>query len=165
MGKEVWIERTDFEEVPPKGFFRLFPGNKVRLKYGLRHRVHRLHADADGSVTEVQATLVPDTKSGTPGADAVKVKGVITWVAWPMASRRGAPVRPPVHRAAARRGRARTSWPPEPGQPEGGHGWSSSLRWRRPGPMTSSSSSATATSWPTGSTTNPASPCSTRSPA
>ena len=34
LGRELWIERTDYEEVPPKGFFRLFPGNKVRLKYG-----------------------------------------------------------------------------------------------------------------------------------
>jgi len=80
FGKEIWIERTDYEEVPPKGYNRLFPGNKVRLKYG--HVVECTGAvkDAQGRVTEVQATLVPDTKSGTPGADAVKVKGNITWV-------------------------------------------------------------------------------------
>ena len=42
LGRELWIERDDFEEVPPKGFFRLFPGNKVRLKYGYVDRVHRL---------------------------------------------------------------------------------------------------------------------------
>ena len=81
IGKEVWIERTDFEETPPKGFFRLFPGNKVRLKYGHVIECTGCTKDASGQVTEVQALLIPDTKSGTPGSDAVKVKGVITWVA------------------------------------------------------------------------------------
>ncbi len=81
IGKEVWIERTDFEETPPKGFFRLFPGNKVRLKYGYVIACTGCTKDASGKVTEVQALLIPDTKSGTPGSDAIKVKGVITWVA------------------------------------------------------------------------------------
>ncbi len=81
IGKEVWIERTDFEETPPKGFFRLFPGNKVRLKYGHVIECTGAIKDEAGNVTGVKATLVPDTKSGTPGSDAVKVKGVITWVA------------------------------------------------------------------------------------
>lgn len=80
FGKEIWIERTDYEEVPPKGFFRLFPGNKVRLKYGHVIECTGASKDANGNITEVQAKLVPDTKSGTPGADAVKVKGNITWV-------------------------------------------------------------------------------------
>jgi glutaminyl-tRNA synthetase len=80
IGKEVWIERTDFEETPPKGFFRLFPGNKVRLKYGHVIECTGCSKDANGQVTEVQAMLIADTKSGTPGSDAVKVKGVITWV-------------------------------------------------------------------------------------
>jgi glutaminyl-tRNA synthetase len=81
IGKEVWIERTDYEEVPSKGFFRLYPGNKVRLKYGHVIECTGATKDAAGNVTEVHAVLVPDTKSGTPGSDAVKVKGVITWVA------------------------------------------------------------------------------------
>lgn len=81
LGREVWIERTDYEEVQPKGFFRLFPGNKVRLKYGHVIECTGGTKDADGRLVEVQATLVPDTKSGTPGADAIKVKGNITWVA------------------------------------------------------------------------------------
>ena len=81
IGKEVWIERTDYEETPPKGFFRLFPGNKVRLKYGHVIECTGATKDAKGQVTEVQAQLIPDTKSGTSGSDAVKVKGVITWVA------------------------------------------------------------------------------------
>ena len=80
IGKEVWIERTDYEESPPKGFFRLFPGNKVRLKYGHVIECTGATKDAAGNVIKVQALLVPDTKSGTPGSDAVKVKGVITWV-------------------------------------------------------------------------------------
>ncbi len=81
IGRELWIERDDFMEVPAKGYFRLFPGNKVRLKYGHVIQCNGCTTDAAGNITEVQAELVPDTKSGTPGADAVKVKGVITWVA------------------------------------------------------------------------------------
>ena len=81
LGPEVWIERDDFAEVPEKGFFRLFPGNKVRLKYGVVIECTGCEKDAGGSVTAVLARVLPDTKSGTPGADAVKVKGTITWVA------------------------------------------------------------------------------------
>jgi glutaminyl-tRNA synthetase len=80
LGPEVWIERDDFAQTPPKGFFRLFPGNKVRLKYGLVVECTGCETDADGRVTRVLASVVPDTRSGTPGADAVKVKGTITWV-------------------------------------------------------------------------------------
>ncbi|MEO8020767.1 glutamine--tRNA ligase/YqeY domain fusion protein [Polaromonas sp.] len=91
IGKEVWIERTDYEEVPPKGFFRLFPAHtnssgqaiaasKVRLKYGHVIECAGAVKDAAGKITEVHAKLIPDTKSGTPGSDAIKVKGVITWV-------------------------------------------------------------------------------------
>ena len=91
IGKDVWIERTDYEELPPKGFFRLFPphtnasnqqiaGSKVRLKYGHVIECTGAVKDAAGNITEVQAKLIPDTKSGTPGSDAIKVKGVITWV-------------------------------------------------------------------------------------
>ena len=80
LGPAVWIERDDFAEVPVKGFFRLFPGNKVRLKYGMVVECTGCEKDADGRITAVLASVVPDTKSGTPGADAVKVKGTITWV-------------------------------------------------------------------------------------
>jgi glutaminyl-tRNA synthetase len=91
LAREVWIERDDFAEVPPKGFFRLFPpktlpdgsvvpGNKVRLKYGLVVECTGCEKDATGQLTRVLARVVPDTRSGTPGADAVKVKGTITWV-------------------------------------------------------------------------------------
>ena len=81
LGPEVWIERDDFAELPEKGFFRLFPGNKVRLKYGMVVECTGCEKDAAGQVTAVLADVLPDTKSGTPGADAVKVKGTITWVA------------------------------------------------------------------------------------
>jgi glutaminyl-tRNA synthetase len=80
IGKEVWIEREDFEEVPPKGYKRLFPGNKVRLKGGYVIECTGCSKDATGQITEVLATVVPDTKSGTPGSDLVKVKAAITWV-------------------------------------------------------------------------------------
>jgi glutaminyl-tRNA synthetase len=92
LGREVWIERSDYEVVPPKGFFPLYPpktaadgslmpGNKVRLKYGHVVECTGGTRDANGRLIEGQAQLVPDTKSGTPGANAVKVKGNITWVA------------------------------------------------------------------------------------
>ena len=81
LGPRLWIEREDFAEVPAKGFFRLFPGNKVRLKYGVVVECTGCEKNADGEVISVLARVVPDTRSGTPGADAVKVKGTITWVA------------------------------------------------------------------------------------
>jgi glutaminyl-tRNA synthetase len=80
LARTVWIERDDFAERPPKGFFRLFPGNKVRLKYGMVVECTGCSKDAAGRVAAVLARVLPDTKSGTPGADAVKVKGTITWV-------------------------------------------------------------------------------------
>ncbi len=92
MGKHLWVEREDFMEVPSKGYFRLFPphtnpntgepkdGNKVRLKYGHVVQCTGFEKDAEGRVTQVFVSLIPDTKSGTPGADSVKVKGVIGWV-------------------------------------------------------------------------------------
>jgi glutaminyl-tRNA synthetase len=80
FGKTLWIERTDYEETPSKGFFRLFPGNKVRMKYGHVIECTGALKNEQGQITEVLAQLIPDTKSGTPGADSVKVKGVITWV-------------------------------------------------------------------------------------
>ncbi len=77
---ELWIEREDFTETPPKGYFRLFPGNKVRLRYGYVIECTGCDKDADGNITAVHASIIPDTKSGTPGADSVKVKGNIHWV-------------------------------------------------------------------------------------
>ena len=80
IGKEVWIEREDFEEVPPKGYKRLSPGAVVRLKGGFVVECTGCSKDARGVVTEVHAKVFPETKSGTAGSDSVKAKGVITWV-------------------------------------------------------------------------------------
>ena len=80
IGKEIWIDREDFCEVPPKGYKRLFPGNRVRLKGGYIIECTGCTKDANGSLAEVLATVVPDTKSGTPGSETVKVKAAITWV-------------------------------------------------------------------------------------
>ena len=80
IGREVWIEREDFEETPPKGYKRLFPGNLVRLKGGYVVECTGCVRGADGQVAEVHAKVIADTKSGTPGADSVKAKAAITWV-------------------------------------------------------------------------------------
>lgn len=80
LTREVWIEREDFAEVPPKKYFRLFPGNSVRLKYGYVVTCTGCVKDAAGNIIEVHAEYNPDTKSGTPGSDAVKVKGNVTWI-------------------------------------------------------------------------------------
>jgi len=74
FSRELWIEKEDFEEVPPKGYFRLFPGNEVRLRYGY---VVKCIGMENGVV---RCTYRPDSKSGTPGADKYKVKGNIHWV-------------------------------------------------------------------------------------
>lgn len=73
---ELWIEREDYAEVPPKGYFRLYPGNRVRLRYG--YVVECLGFDA--ATDTVRCRVFEDSRSGTPGADAYKVKGNIHWV-------------------------------------------------------------------------------------
>jgi glutaminyl-tRNA synthetase len=80
LTREVWIEREDFAEVPPKKYFRLFPGNNVRLKYGYVVTCTGCVKDEAGNIIEVRAEYNPETKSGTPGSDAVKVKGNVTWI-------------------------------------------------------------------------------------
>jgi len=80
LSRELWIEREDFSESPPKGYFRLFPGNKVRLRYG--YVVECLGHTKDEKTGElaVRCAYDPDTRSGTPGAEKVKVKGNIHWL-------------------------------------------------------------------------------------
>ena len=80
FSRELWIEREDFQEVPKKGYFRLFPGNKVRLKYGFVVECAGADKDEHGNVTAVHCTYFPDSKSGTEGANGYKVKGTIHWV-------------------------------------------------------------------------------------
>src|SRR5437867_1667877 len=74
FSRELWIEREDFQEQPEKGYFRLFPGNEVRLRFGY---VVKCIGMRDGVV---HCTYHPDSKSGTAGADKYKVKGNIHWV-------------------------------------------------------------------------------------
>ncbi|RPH61526.1 MAG: glutamine--tRNA ligase, partial [Burkholderiales bacterium] len=81
FARELWIEREDFAAQPPKGFFRLFPGNRVRLRYGYVVECTGFEKDADGRIAAVHAEALEDSKSGTPGADAYKVKGNLHWVA------------------------------------------------------------------------------------
>ncbi len=80
LTKELWIEREDFMEEPSKGFFRLVPDGLVRLRYGYVVKCTGFDKDANGNVTTVHCEYLPDTKSGTPGSDNVKVKGNIHWV-------------------------------------------------------------------------------------
>jgi len=76
FSRELWIEREDFAETPPKGYFRLFPGNKVRLRYGYVVEC----TGYDKATDTVRCKYDPGTKSGTPGAEAAKVKGNIHWL-------------------------------------------------------------------------------------
>jgi len=80
FSRELWIEREDFMEVPSKGYFRLFPGNTVRLRYGFVVKCSGCDKDANGKITAVHCEYMPDSKSGTPGSDSYKVKGNIHWV-------------------------------------------------------------------------------------
>ena len=79
FGKNLYIERSDFEEVPPKKYFRLFPGNEVRLMGAYFVKCTDFVKDENGNITEVICTYDPETKSGS-GFNARKVKGTIHWV-------------------------------------------------------------------------------------
>lgn len=77
--KELWIERDDFMEEPPKKFFRLGPGLSVRLKHAYIVQCHDYVKDEEGNITEVHCTYVPNSKSGED-TSGLKVKGTIHWV-------------------------------------------------------------------------------------
>ena len=79
FSRELWIEKEDFMEDAPKKYFRMTPGNEVRLKNAYIVKCTGCKKDADGNVVEVYAEYDPDTKSGLPGANR-KVKGTIHWV-------------------------------------------------------------------------------------
>ncbi len=85
ISRELWIEEEDFMEVPSKGYFRLYPGNKVRLRYGYVVECTGCDKDADGNVIAVHCNYFADSKSGTDGANNYKVKGNIHWVSAPHA--------------------------------------------------------------------------------
>ncbi len=80
FGKELWIEREDFMEEPPKKYFRLFPGNEVRLMNAYFVTCTDYKKDENGVVTEIHCTYDPATKGGD-SPDGRKVKGTIHWVA------------------------------------------------------------------------------------
>ena len=80
FGRELYIEREDFMEEPPKKYFRLFPGNEVRLMNAYFVTCTGCEKDENGNVTVVHCTYDPETKSGS-GFNARKVKGTIHWVA------------------------------------------------------------------------------------
>ena len=79
FSRELWIEKEDFMEDAPKKYFRMTPGNEVRLKNAYIVKCTGCKKDEDGEVVEVYAEYDPDTKSGMPGANR-KVKGTIHWV-------------------------------------------------------------------------------------
>ena len=79
FSRELYIEREDFMEIPPKKYFRLFPGNEVRLMNAYFVKCESIEKDADGNVTLIHCTYDPETRSGS-GFTGRKVKGTIHWV-------------------------------------------------------------------------------------
>ena len=86
FSRELYIEREDFMENPPKKYFRLFPGNEVRLMGAYFVTCTGFEKDANGNVTEIHCTYDPETKSGS-GFTGRKVKGTIHWVSAPTAGK------------------------------------------------------------------------------
>ena len=86
FSRELWIERDDFMENPPKKFFRLSPDKEVRLKGAYIIKCTGVKKDDAGEIEEIYATVDFDTRSGLPGADR-KVKGTLHWVSAPTAVR------------------------------------------------------------------------------
>lgn len=86
FARELYIEREDFKIEPPKKYFRLFPGNEVRLMSAYFVKCEDYITDEDGNVTEIHCTYDPETKSGL-GFTGRKVKGTIHWVAAPTAGK------------------------------------------------------------------------------
>ena len=84
VSRELYIERDDFREDPPKKFHRLFPGSEVRLRYAYYVTCKDVIKDADGNIVELRCTYDPESKGGaTP--DGRKIKGTIHWVSVPHA--------------------------------------------------------------------------------
>jgi len=80
FSRELYIEQEDFREEPPKKYFRLYPGNEVRLRYAYIIKCTGVVKDKNGAIVEVRCTYDPATKSGS-GQEGKKVKGTIHWVA------------------------------------------------------------------------------------
>ncbi len=84
FSREIFIDRDDFMEIPPKKFFRLTPGGEVRLRYGYLIKCEEVVKDAAGEIIELRCTYDPESKGGS-SSDGRKVKGVIHWVSAPHA--------------------------------------------------------------------------------
>ena len=98
FSRVLWVERDDVREVPPPKYFRLFPGNEVRLRYAYIVRCTGVVKDArTGEIVEVRCTYDPASRGGHAG-EGRRVKGTIHWVSAAHAvTRGGAPLRPAVH--------------------------------------------------------------------
>jgi glutaminyl-tRNA synthetase len=79
FGKELYIEREDFMENPPKKYFRLFPGGMVRLKFAYIIKCEEVVKDDAGNITEIRCTYIPESKSGHD-TSGINVKGTLHWV-------------------------------------------------------------------------------------
>ena len=79
FSREIYIERDDFMEVPPKKYYRLSPGTEVRLRYSYLIRCEEVVKDAEGNITELRCTYDPESGNGS-SSDGRRVKGVIHWV-------------------------------------------------------------------------------------
>jgi len=80
FGREIYIERDDFMENPPKKYFRLFPGGMVRLKFAYIIRCDEVVKDEAGNITELRCTYIPESRSGQD-TSGINVKGTLHWVA------------------------------------------------------------------------------------
>ncbi|HOV99164.1 MAG TPA: glutamine--tRNA ligase/YqeY domain fusion protein [Bacteroidota bacterium] len=84
FSRELYIESDDFRETPPPKYYRLYPGNEVRLRYAYIIKCEKAIKDSNGNIVEIHCTYDPETKSGTPTANR-KVKSTIHWVSAPHA--------------------------------------------------------------------------------
>ena len=80
FSRELYVERDDFMEDPPKKFFRLAPGREVRLRYAYFVTCREVVKDADGEVVELRCTYDPETRGGNTPPDGRKVKATLHWV-------------------------------------------------------------------------------------
>ena len=79
FSREIYIERDDFMEVAPKKYFRLAPGQMVRLKSAYIIKCEEVIKDADGNITELHCSYIPESKSGSD-TSGINVKGTLHWV-------------------------------------------------------------------------------------
>ncbi len=117
FSRELYIEREDFMEDPPKKFYRLAPGREVRLRYAYYLKCEEVVKDGQGNVVELRCTYDPETRGGY-APDGRKVKATLHWVSAPHSKPAdGAPLRPAVHGAGARRSHRQLPGRPEPPLP------------------------------------------------